>query len=292
MTLASVVIPAHDEESVIERCLSAMTAGADPGELEIVVVCNGCSDGTAERAHSAGPGVRVIETEIASKSHALRLGDGSVEAFPRFYVDADVLLPLASIREVARVLEAGEALAAAPRMRVDLAGRSFCVRAYYAVWMLLPYHASGMIGSGVYALSKAGRARFDTFPDIISDDGFVRLQFAPGERRTVDSAWFEIQAPRTLRGVVGIKTRSQKGKIQLERLHPRLLRNDPRDYRGSFATIAPRPRLWIPSLIYLYVALLTKLRGYWMNYVGELGDWERDETSRNAGDGSRTGSHS
>ena len=46
----SVIIPAHNEESVIGRCLAAMLEGAQPGELEIIVVCNGCSDRTGEKA--------------------------------------------------------------------------------------------------------------------------------------------------------------------------------------------------------------------------------------------------
>ena len=42
----SVVIPAHNEETVIGRCLAALFAGAGEGELDVVVVCNGCRDGT------------------------------------------------------------------------------------------------------------------------------------------------------------------------------------------------------------------------------------------------------
>ena len=37
----------------------------------------------------------------ASKTAALNLGDARVSGFPRFYVDADVMLPLASIRRIA-----------------------------------------------------------------------------------------------------------------------------------------------------------------------------------------------
>ncbi|MGD9408165.1 MAG: glycosyltransferase, partial [Gammaproteobacteria bacterium] len=46
--LISVVIPAHDEEAVIQRTLGALLRSADPGEFEVIVVCNGCSDATAE----------------------------------------------------------------------------------------------------------------------------------------------------------------------------------------------------------------------------------------------------
>jgi len=277
---ASVIIPAHDEEALIGRLLEALTRGARERELEIFVVCNGCSDATAEVARRFGDPVRVIETEEASKTAALWLGDASASAFPRFYVDADVVLPLESLRHVASVLREGRYLAAAPRMRVDLSEAPWPVRAYYDIWLRLPYHTRGMIGSGVYAMTEEGRSRFAEFPDIISDDGFARLQFAPAERTTVESAWFSITPPKTLRGVVSVKTRSQKGAVQLHRAFPDLVRNDVRDYSNSFAAMLRDPRLWPKCLIYLYVILVTRGRAYWMNATGRLGSWERDESSR------------
>ena len=276
----SVVFPAHDEAGVIERTLRTLVEGCADGGLQVVVVCNGCSDDTAEIARGFGPPVEVVETPVASKAAALRLGDEVATGFPRFYVDADVELPLDSLRRVADVLRRGPWLAAAPQLRVDLANCSRLVRAYYAIWTRLPYHASGMIGSGVYAMSEAGRSRFDVFPDIISDDGFARLQFGPEERTSVEGATFTIRAPMTLASVVRIKTRSQKGAVQLLRRYPELARNDVRDYRGSLAGILRDPRQWLNCCVYLYVILVTKLRAYWLNYSRDLGEWERDDTSR------------
>ena len=48
--MVSFVIPAHNEEAVIGRCLTALLAGARRDELDIIVVCNGCTDRTAEVA--------------------------------------------------------------------------------------------------------------------------------------------------------------------------------------------------------------------------------------------------
>ena len=107
-----------------------------------------------------------------------------------------------------------------------------------------------MIGSGVYAVSAAGRARFAGFPAIISDDGFVRLQFAPAERTSVEGTWFEISPPRSLRELVRIKVRSQKGAIQLARRFPELLRNEDRDYGASLRPLLRRPSLWPSMLVY------------------------------------------
>jgi hypothetical protein len=129
-------------------------------------------------------------------------------------------------------------------------------------------------------VSEAGRLRFDTFPDLISDDGFVRLQFSPEERTSVEGASFTIRPPETLAAVVRIKTRSQKGAVQLKRAFPELARNDVRDYRSALTGILREPRQWANCWVYLYVILVTKLRAYWLNYTQDLGEWERDETSR------------
>lgn len=265
---------------MIGACLGALTADARPGELEIVVVCNGCTDSTAAVARSFEPAVRTIETPVASKSLALRLGDHAATAFPRLYVDADVLMSAASVRAVAARLREGAALAAAPRIQVDLSAANRAVRAYYAVWTRLPYHLEGMIGSGVYAVSKEGRERFGEFPDLISDDGFVRLHFAPQERESVADASFSIRAPERLRDLIRIKVRSQKGAIQLARRHPELLRNDPRSYAPALGNLLRDPRMWLPCLVYAAVIGVTKAQGYRLNYVGDLDHWERDDSSR------------
>src|SRR4029453_13779336 len=95
--MTSIIIPAHNEESVIRRGLHAVLDGAAPGELEVIVVCNGCSDATADVAREFGIAVRVIETDVPSKSNALNLGDAAATRFPRFYLEADGTLDLPPI---------------------------------------------------------------------------------------------------------------------------------------------------------------------------------------------------
>ena len=98
-----VVIAAHNEEAVIGRCLRRLLAGAEPGEFDVVVVANGCTDRTAEVARDF-PGVRVIELDQAGKAAALNAGDRASEVFPRLYLDADVLLGTADARALRAAL--------------------------------------------------------------------------------------------------------------------------------------------------------------------------------------------
>ena len=72
----SVVIPAHDEEAVIGRLLSALTGHPRSAELELVVAANGCTDGTVDVARSFGASVTVVEVA----SLALRRATGAALA--------------------------------------------------------------------------------------------------------------------------------------------------------------------------------------------------------------------
>ena len=105
--MPSVIIPAHNEAQVLERCLHALLDGARAGELEVIVICNGCTDDSAAVVRRFGAGVKLIETPIASKIHALNLGDAAATTFPRFFIDGDVVLPLDALRRLARELEEG-----------------------------------------------------------------------------------------------------------------------------------------------------------------------------------------
>jgi glycosyltransferase involved in cell wall biosynthesis len=268
---------------VIARCLESLLRDRTQDEVEIIVVCNGCSDNTAEIARRFGEPVRVIETDVPSKTNALNLGDAAASAFPRFYLDADVVISLAAIRKIAAALNRGQALAAAPRpVNVFLPGATWGVRAYYRFWTALPYIQEGMIAAGAYALSEQGRGRFESFPDVIADDGYVRLLFEPGERMQTPDAISEVFAPLALRDLLKIKTRSRLGVLQLRRRYPELANREAqtKHYRHALFAMLSRPSLYLSAVPYAYVAVASWLRAKrQMNESGRY-VWERDESSR------------
>ncbi len=283
--MVSIIIPAYNEEAVIGRTLEGLLAGAAPGDLEIIVCCNGCRDRTAEIARSFGPPVRVLETAEGSKPRALNMGDEAATTFPRIYLDADILLDYASVKSIVRALASPEVLAVAPRMRVDLSGRRWSVRAFYNVWMKTPYHQSGMIGSGVYALSEAGRRRFCSFPNLIADDGFVRAHFAPEERQILDDCDFTVTAPATLDSLLRIKTRASLGNKELRRTYPELMQRlaqqeQGKNQRAAYWSMLAKPALWPQLGIYVFVKAVAAIRA--RSQLKKLTNyrWERDETSR------------
>ncbi len=209
----SVVIPAHNEAAVIDRCLDALFDGLEPGVLDVIVVCNGCRDETARLARSSGHPVCVIELPAASKAHALRAGDAAALAFPRLYVDADVVLSGSAASCVLERLRCG-AVAARPPIRYDSSRSSGPVCSYYRARSRVPAVLGSLWGAGVYGLSAAGRARFDEFPDVVADDLWLDRQFDRGEVQIVDCEPVVVSVPRRARDLLWVLRRTYKGKAE------------------------------------------------------------------------------
>ncbi len=281
--MISIVIPAHNEGSVIARTLRTLTSCASSEELDVVVVCNGCLDDTAMIARSFGKPVRVIETNVANKAHALNLGDQACHSFPRVYLDADVVITLEGIRALAERLERGDVAAVAPTPYFELEGCSWSVRAFYEIRRRLPSFNEGIGGSGVYALSEIGRRRFGQFPRLVADDMFVRLQFEPEERTTVAYVSSTVYAPRTIKSLTAIEARADFGTRELELLHPHLWKNKSHNNQKALLILLKNPLLWAKLAVYCLVRATARRQAHSLpktsNFV-----WERDETSRDIGD--------
>ena len=283
--LGSVVIPAHNEAAVIGRCLDALFTDFAPGELDVVVVCNGCSDDTSALARSAGHPIRVIERRAASKPAALRLGDTAVTALPRLYLDADVVLPGPAARAVLERLRAG-AVAARPPVRYESSDASAPVRSYYRARSRVPAVLGSLWGAGVYGLSAAGRQRFDAFPDLIADDLWVDRHFDPSEVEIVDAAPVVVTVPRRSRDLVRVLRRSYRGKaepapvIDLGDPAPETIRSTVQDL-GRLAAAGPAAAL--DAATYAAFAIGARLAlalAPSAGYPLATARWERDDSSR------------
>ncbi|MCK5614291.1 glycosyl transferase, partial [Candidatus Pacearchaeota archaeon] len=183
---------------------------------------------------------------------------------------------------ISKILLAGPYLAASPKMEINYQNSSWPVRSYYEIWQRLPYVKEGMIGTGVFALSEVGRKRFEKFPEIIADDGYIRSLFKSHERISVNNCYSIVQAPSTLDGLLKIKTRSRLGRYELAKKFSHLLQNEEKKYGPALSTLIMDVRLWAKISVYLYVNVITRYRA--LKYYKEKGytGWERDNSSRKA----------
>ena len=272
--IGSVIIPAHDEEAVIERCLTALLHDAAPGELEVIVATNGCSDLTAEIARAVAPDCTVLELSAASKVAALNAGDDSASCFPRVYLDADVELDTASLRRVIEAMEPGTVHCAAPEMHLDLHDRPWFVRRFFRAFGSLPYLSDALVGNGLYILSEDGRSRFDRFPSITADDLFIRNLFVGDERATVGGSQFVVHPPKTLRGLLAIRERTYRGNAEYRDRGFQSQAGRTDDRRRMIAVARRQP---LDLAVFLAVNIAAKVR---LRTRRTAIRWERDDSAR------------
>ena len=105
--MISFIVPAHNEEAWVGRCVSAIRNGAESlGEPhEIIVVDDASSDATASIARQQGAQVvRVEHRQIAATRNA---GAQQAHGDILFFVDADTLTDAPAIRSALRSIRAG-----------------------------------------------------------------------------------------------------------------------------------------------------------------------------------------
>lgn len=277
--IASLVVPAHNEARSITRLLDHLFSDIDLGDLEVIVVCNGCSDDTAARAN-AFDSVKVVETPIPSKFRAMALGDEVASYYPRVFVDADIEISGQSIRRMAQTLTSAPHLkAVAPSRKLDLSRSGPLVRAYYRVWQKLPQVDDGLYARGVIAVAATGMSAFRQLPETMSDDLVLSDAFAEDETEVVGDAHSYIRAPRHVSDLVRRRIRVATGNRQADDLG--LRRPSSKTQLTQVLRIARTGPTDATSVaIFLAITSIARLRAALMVRRGDFGTWLRDESSR------------
>jgi len=261
----SIIIPACNEERLLGGCLNALLAQqVQDLAVQVIVVPNGCRDGTAEvaRNHTAAMAQRgwdflVIERAEGSKPGALNAGDAAARHDARLYLDADIVAGPRMLALLAPVMRRGTAVYAGARLRVA-PPRSRISRLYARFWSRLPFMTRGVTGAGLFAVNAQGRARWDQFPQIIADDAFVRGLFHPDERVRIEEDYLWPMA-EGFGPLVRTRRRQNRGVQQLTERFPDLpaLRGDQPDRAEILRLAVADP---FGFAIYSAVAAATRMR--------------------------------
>ena len=253
----AVIVPAYNEAAVIKRTLAPLSQAAVDGFIELIVVCNGCTDDTAEVARSV-PGVRVMELEQGSKPAALNAGDEAATLWPRLYLDADIQISAAAVLAVLDRLAQGDVLAARPDSRYDSDGASALVRSYYRARRRIPQHKLAMWGAGAYGLSAKGHQRFGIFPMVTGDDLYVDTQFDADEKAVVATDPSVVKTPADAKSLLAILRRSHRGTAELSadgHGPDARMRNTGLDTAVAVVRTIRGPRSAVDAAVYLGMAL-------------------------------------
>lgn len=261
----SVLVPASNEERYIGQCLKAILASDPvPGfTVQVIVIANGCDDdtvGVARRfktmAEPRGWSLRVLDLHEGSKIGALNAGDLVAIGRIRVYIDADVVVSPGLLADLANALRGDVARYATgtPEISPPL---SVTTALYGRFWQRVPFMREGAPGFGVYAVNAAGRSRWPEFPQIISDDTFVRLNFTPQERVQV-AATYRWPLVEGVRNLIRVRRRQDQGVEEIARRYPKLIANDAKPPANLPALFRADP---LGFLVYGSVALMVRLGG-------------------------------
>lgn len=262
--MATIIIPASNEEGYIGPCLDALLAsGPTAVPVHVIVAANACRDATVRlaRARTAGfegRGWRLSVLDIAEpgKPNALNRADAISGPGARIYLDADVVVAPELVAQLLAVLARPEAAYASGTIRVQPTG-SFVWRAYARFWATVPFLSEGVPGCGLFAVNERGRARWGVFPDIISDDTYVRLLFAPDERHSVP-ATYDWPVVSGFARLVRVRRRQDRGVDEIRARFPELMANDekrPMGLAGAIRRLLANP---VGFVAYCSVALAVR----------------------------------
>jgi hypothetical protein len=275
-TRGAVSVPAYNEAAHIERTLMPLSEAAGDGFIELIVVCNGCTDDTAERARRI-PGVQVVELEVGSKTLALNTGDQVASCWPRLYLDADVEITAAAVIAVLDRLRRGDVLAARPSSTEESDGASALVRSYYRARQKISGQRNVLWGAGAYGLTMQGHERFGVFPDVTGDDMFVDTQFDNHEKTVVDTEPAVHRTPSDTASLLAVLGRHRRGNAELIARNPVRTHETERATAAAIVRTVCGPRSAADAAVYVGMAVAARRRAARMAAA-----WERDETSRRA----------
>ena len=103
----TVVIPAHNEEKYVARCIRSVKAAAGyyGGQVEIIVVCNRCTDRTAEIALQCG--AKVLYNEERCIAGVRNTGIAAASGEVVVTIDCDNRMTKGTLQEIALRLATG-----------------------------------------------------------------------------------------------------------------------------------------------------------------------------------------
>lgn len=234
----TVVVPAHNEEDLIQNCLESLCCSAQ-GLARILVVAHNCSDATGERAIQAGAELLVFDDIGAKgKGHALRRGfdralEGGAEAV--LVVDADSIVSANLIPEVLLSLSQGvsalqcryEMLSSDQSVRSRLASLAFRAFTYIRPAGRDRLGLSAGISGNGFALSAKllNKVPYDAFSVVEDLEYHIHTVIAGECVHFVENAVVYSHLPFSSSGEDSQQSRWQGGRLWVARKWlPKLLR--------------------------------------------------------------------
>ena len=264
--LINVIIAARNEENYIGACLDALLQQSEQaGRVEVILAANACTDRTAEVAgemreqfDARGWTLTILEVPEPGKVNALNAADRVATGDALVFLDADVRCDAELLAQLRAALASDRPTYATGRLQVAPA-KTWVTRRYARLWVELPFVKGGAVGAGLFSVNRAGRSRWAEFPDIISDDTFVRLQFSP-EERVETPARYHWPMVEGFANLVRVRRRQDDGVQEIHRLYPEIIEHEAKAQVTKRDLLGLLIRMPVSFAVYALVHVAVRLR--------------------------------
>jgi biofilm PGA synthesis N-glycosyltransferase PgaC len=234
----SVLISAYNEAPNIAATLRSLVAQRYPGELDVIVIDDGSTDGTAAQVRACGLGrVRLlVQPENAGKAAALNRGLAEARHDLVVTLDADSLLHVDALKLLVREYLNGQpqTAAVAGAVFVENGRSSWVTRLQYwdyfhgiaASKRAQAAYGGTLVAQGAFSLYRRSVLReIGGWPACVGED--IVVTWAILCRGLVvayaEDALCFTRVPETLGGLLRQRARWARGMIEAFRAHPRIL---------------------------------------------------------------------
>jgi hypothetical protein len=285
----AVLVPAHDEEALIARCVRSLEAQVYPSYLyDVIVVADNCTDATASLARSAGAEVLVRDEPGArGKGRALRwaidqLLDRPMPPDAVVVVDADAVAEPDFLSALVRPFESGAAAVQGEHLLSDDGSPASSLRAaaFLLVNRVRPAGRSvlglpcDLVGNGMLLDSELLRAcPWDAFTCAEDLEYTVNLRLAAVRPVFAGGAILQSPTAPSAEAATHQQLRWEGGKLHVAKKQlPRLVRDGLR--RGDARLLGVAFDLAVPPLALLTAgAVAATVVGVPLVLLGALPPW-------------------
>lgn len=156
----SVIVPAHNEEKYVVRCIDSIKKAAEVfgGNVEIIVVCNRCTDNTEKIA--ARNGARVILNSDRCIARVRNEGIRNARGKIIVTIDCDNRMTKGTLNEIYELIDSGKYIGGGAPMRFE--------RYSFPLWLNDIFCRAGFALTGLYCgIFWAEKSDFDAIGGFV-----------------------------------------------------------------------------------------------------------------------------
>jgi cellulose synthase/poly-beta-1,6-N-acetylglucosamine synthase-like glycosyltransferase len=269
----TVIVPAHNEARNLKGTLDSITGNGYPGEMEVIAVDDGSTDGTPDVLKAYDGKVRVVRTEHVGKSAAMNTALGLASHPVVVTVDGDTLVGKGSLERLVSPLRDPDVAAASGSVRVRRP------RGLLGMFQRIEYLQISLfrslcsrVGGMIYTAGTLTAFRRSDLPaegfsgDMLLEDVDLACRLLSRGRKVVfvDNAPSSTAVPDTVPKLVRQRRRWTKGGIQVLKRHRSLGRRN----RGAGLFTLPIMGYWYFHALFIGTAILLQMAlGYYTYFV-------------------------